>query len=190
MRDITMADYKALTTAEKENGVTYNIYDDDGTYGDYSIFEVAPAYDNTKTYAVGDYCVYDFKLYKCTTAVTTAEDFDDTKWTAVKAMNEISNTKQNVSILQSRANDYIKAKKILVNCTDMTMGMSLSSYVTLDTGYKFFCWQTLGFSDGWVSDFPIYISNPLSVSGFPFWKGTLAPTCRVGFIFFEIRNDI
>lgn len=38
------------------------------------------AYDSTETYAVGDYCTYDGKDYKCTTAVSTAESFDPTKW--------------------------------------------------------------------------------------------------------------
>ncbi len=49
----------------------------------------APDYDNTKTYAVGAYAIYMGVLYKCIIAVTVAEDFDDTKWTRVLAMNEI-----------------------------------------------------------------------------------------------------
>ena len=39
------------------------------------------AYDSTKTYAVGDYCTYENKDYKCVTAVSTAEAFDADKWT-------------------------------------------------------------------------------------------------------------
>ena len=39
------------------------------------------AYDNTSTYAVGDYVYYNNLIYKCNTAVTTAEDFDSQKWT-------------------------------------------------------------------------------------------------------------
>ena len=190
IRDITLVDYEALTPAEQENGVAYNVYDDDGTYGDYTIFEISRQYDNTATYDVGDYCIYDFKLYKCDTAVTTAEDFDNTKWTLVKVMEEVDNAKQDITVLQSRANNYIKAKMISVRCADMTTGMDLSSYVTLDTGYKFFCWQTLGFSNGWISDFPIYISNPLYASGLPFWRGTLSSAYSVNFIFFEIRDNI
>ena len=45
---------------------------------------ISDQYDNTKTYAVGDIVIYNNVLYKCTTAVTTAEDFDSTKWTATK----------------------------------------------------------------------------------------------------------
>lgn len=44
---------------------------------------IARKYDNTDTYEVGDYVQYNGDFYKCSTAVTTAEDFDNTKWTAV-----------------------------------------------------------------------------------------------------------
>lgn len=43
---------------------------------------VGDAYDSTSTYAVDDVVIYNNTLYKCTTAVTVAEDFDDTKWTS------------------------------------------------------------------------------------------------------------
>jgi hypothetical protein len=43
----------------------------------------APAYDSTATYAVGDYCTYSFKLYKCTTAITTAEQWTAAHWTEI-----------------------------------------------------------------------------------------------------------
>lgn len=50
---------------------------------------IAPKYDNTQTYAVGAYVLYEDTLYKCTTAVTIPEDFDSTKWTQVKLVDEI-----------------------------------------------------------------------------------------------------
>ena len=34
------------------------------------------AYDNSKLYAVGDYCIYDNKLYRCITAIESAEEFN------------------------------------------------------------------------------------------------------------------
>lgn len=51
---------------------------------------IAPEYDSTATYAVDDYVIYGGKLYKCTTAVSTAETFDSTKWTATTVMAEIA----------------------------------------------------------------------------------------------------
>lgn len=44
----------------------------------------AAAFDATKTYAVGDYVTYQTKTYKCTTAVTTAGEWDSTDWTEVE----------------------------------------------------------------------------------------------------------
>lgn len=41
------------------------------------------AYDNTKTYALGAYCVYDNAVYKANVAIETAEEFDSTKWDVV-----------------------------------------------------------------------------------------------------------
>lgn len=44
---------------------------------------ICPEYDETQTYAIGDYCMYtdtDALLYKCIVAVTSPEDFDNTKW--------------------------------------------------------------------------------------------------------------
>lgn len=38
-------------------------------------------YDNSSTYSVGDYTRYLDKIYKCNTAIETAEDFDSSKWT-------------------------------------------------------------------------------------------------------------
>lgn len=50
---------------------------------------IATDYDDTQTYAVGDYVIYDGLLYKCDTAVTTAETFDPTKWTHVVVTDEM-----------------------------------------------------------------------------------------------------
>ena len=51
---------------------------------------LAEDYDSTSTYAVDDYVMYGGTLYKCTTAVSTAESFDSTKWTEVLVTDEMS----------------------------------------------------------------------------------------------------
>lgn len=40
----------------------------------------ANPYDTMQTYNVGEYCMYDYKLYRCTIAVSIPEAFDPTKW--------------------------------------------------------------------------------------------------------------
>ena len=54
---------------------------------------LAPAFSDEATYAVGDYVLEDGKLYKCTTAVTTAGEFDDDYWTQVTLAPDVRDLK-------------------------------------------------------------------------------------------------
>ena len=63
--------------------------------------DIAPEYDATATYSVGDYVTYNKILYKCATAITTAEAFDDTKWTAVKVGGELKSHDARISDLEA-----------------------------------------------------------------------------------------
>lgn len=51
---------------------------------------ISDTYDPTATYAVGDYCIYNTTLYKCITAVDTAENFDSNKWERCLITNEMA----------------------------------------------------------------------------------------------------
>ena len=46
-------------------------------------------YSSSSTYALGDLVVYENKVYKCTTAITVAEEWDSTKWTEVDILSLI-----------------------------------------------------------------------------------------------------
>lgn len=50
---------------------------------------IALTYDSTATYGVGDYAIYQKKLYRCTTAIATPEDFTAAHWTETKVATEI-----------------------------------------------------------------------------------------------------
>lgn len=50
---------------------------------------IADAYDSTATYAVGDLCIHDDTLYRCSTAITTAESWTAGHWTATTIAAEI-----------------------------------------------------------------------------------------------------
>lgn len=52
--------------------------------------QLAPAYDSTATYSVGDYVTYEYNLYQCTTAVTTAGAFDPSKWNMVDVTDQLT----------------------------------------------------------------------------------------------------
>lgn len=40
-------------------------------------------YDSIKTYAVGDMVIKNYAIYECTTAITTAEEWNSAHWTIV-----------------------------------------------------------------------------------------------------------
>ena len=50
---------------------------------------VAPEYDETSTYSVGDLAVYENELYECTTAIVSGEAFDTNKWTRTTIADSI-----------------------------------------------------------------------------------------------------
>lgn len=60
---------------------------------------LAPAYDNTATYEVGDYCLHSGQLYECNTAISTAEAWTAAHWTAVTVGGELSSLKEDFSDL-------------------------------------------------------------------------------------------
>lgn len=51
---------------------------------------VAPTYSNTAVYTVGSYAWYSGVLYKCTTAITTAESFTAAHWTTAVLGNDVA----------------------------------------------------------------------------------------------------
>ena len=83
---LTQAQYDALSTAEKNNGTVYYIYDSDavldasdvslgsgtveGLAGSVAVIETSPT---TATHAVGSYIVYNGQLYEVTVAIAVGE---------------------------------------------------------------------------------------------------------------------
>lgn len=92
-REMTGTTTLAESVYEEMGGTTPLITESQtvkGAVNELKTIEGTEAYDNTATYAVGDYCIYNSTRYKCITAVTTAEDFDSTKWSATTTNNDIS----------------------------------------------------------------------------------------------------
>ena len=55
---------------------------------------IANVYDNTATYAVGDYCIYQNQLYKCVTQIDVAEAWDATHWALTNVVDYVKDTEQ------------------------------------------------------------------------------------------------
>ena len=49
----------------------------------------AAEYSSAQTYALGDYCTHDGKLYRCTTAITEAEAWTEAHWTETSVTAEL-----------------------------------------------------------------------------------------------------
>lgn len=58
---------------------------------------IAEAYDATKTYAVGDYVKYNGVLYRCKTAISTAETWTAAHWEAAKVGPDLKDLKSSLT---------------------------------------------------------------------------------------------
>ena len=78
--------WTAVNVAEIIPTKTSDLENDSG-YTSSSV--IAEAYDETSTYAVGAYVTHENNLYKCNTAITTAEDWNAEHWTLVDVISAI-----------------------------------------------------------------------------------------------------
>ena len=63
---------------------------------------IADSYDSTSTYSVGDLCIYENELYKCTTAIETAEEWTVAHWTQRNVSEEVKGITGNINTLSGR----------------------------------------------------------------------------------------
>lgn len=83
---------------------------------DAALFDnMSDQYSASRTYDVGDICIYDNNLYKCVTAVETAETFDQAKWnkTSFAALHadqekKISENTQSLTNLNDSKKTYLR----------------------------------------------------------------------------------
>lgn len=62
---------------------------------------VAAQYSSSATYNVGDYVIYNGQLYRCTTAITTAESWTAAHWTATVLGDDVVDLKSAISLSQN-----------------------------------------------------------------------------------------
>ena len=74
---ISNADVNALIQAAI-SGITSISFLKVGSYA-----ALPAVYSNTKTYALNDFCIHDGGVYKCTTAISVAEEWNATHWTYI-----------------------------------------------------------------------------------------------------------
>ena len=104
------------TTLPAGSQATYS-YDEDLNKATFGIPEgqagagaagvVASAYSAAKTYKVGDYVLYNSNLYRCTTAITTAEAWTAAHWTQVVLADDVTDLKSDLKGLDTLVLDNI-----------------------------------------------------------------------------------
>ena len=72
------------------------------------------SYSTSNTYNVGDYCVYEDRLYRCITAVSTAESFDSDKWEDTTVFDEIKIKNRITSGGETKVGYQIDGKDVYV----------------------------------------------------------------------------
>lgn len=91
---------------------------------------LADPYSNQATYAVGDFVIYQTVLYKCTTAVSVAEDFDSTKWTQAKVSEMVGTD------VSSEKELTLSPVSILTSCRASKNDNSSDVYLAADNNMK------------------------------------------------------
>lgn len=137
--DITTNPLRDLTVGSDE----YNVLAADDI--------LANQYDDTATYAVGDYCVKENLLYRCNTTISTAEDWTAAHWTAIKVMNVVADkpTTESVTISSWTADGNIAPFTYKATVTAVTsIGANNTVELINDDAVLF---ATYGFNIGSVS---------------------------------------
>lgn len=100
---------------------------------------IASEYSSSQTYAVGDYCYHAGTLYRCTTAITTAEAWTAGHWTAAKLADDTSELKTAITQLEdseaSFSNDTGYAAYISDGVADSDVKSAICTLPYNSSGY-------------------------------------------------------
>lgn len=107
----------------------------------YTIPDEAPDYDATKTYAVGDMVIYNGGLYKCNTAISTAEAWTAAHWTATKLANEVTAQSEAIELIGNNfvgtATEYDKENTYYAQIAELEVGKTYKIGVTVGTSGQY-----------------------------------------------------
>ena len=78
-----------------------------------------------KTYAVGDYCIYENALYKCSAAISSAEDWTAGHWTKTTIAAELKGIASSVAQLNSKTSLVYRTNdvKLSSHISDKSSGL-------------------------------------------------------------------
>ena len=102
-----------------------------GADGDVSAASMATAYSTSATYAVGDYVWYSGQLYRCTTAITTAEAWTSGHWTAAKIADDVGGLKSAIDVIDA---EIYKMETLSFTTDDFAIGTIKTANGQNDSG--------------------------------------------------------
>lgn len=103
--------------------------------------DLADEYSSSSTYAVGDYCMKDGVLYRCTTAISTAEAWTSGHWTAAQVGDELCDLQGSLNAMKpSQIEIYPNASTPWANPNTIIGFQASGGIITLSTA------DGLGFS--------------------------------------------
>ena len=104
-----------------------------GMMKDYISPGVANQYSSSSTYKVGDYVIYNDSLYRCTTAITTAETWTAAHWTAAVLGDDVSDLKSASTVTESYLNNSsTRISNTNSLLTGLKSNVNSSSYTFVD----------------------------------------------------------
>ena len=156
--EVTEAEYEGNTplSAYNLNLMQDNLRENIST-NESNIGTDTDTYDNTATYAVGEIVIYENQLYKCITAVDTAEEFDKEKWkkTSLKEMIDV----HVVTETETDLNNYISNGVFYFGSdytpTNIPAGVNGALVVIVGTGFIKQLWFRHGTAN--TNDYQTYI---------------------------------
>ena len=94
----------------------------------------AAEYSAAQTYALGDYCKYTGKLYRCTTAITEAEAWTDSHWTETSVTAELEAIS---TLLQNKADKSVDFTVTLTASAWADNAQTISDAKFVSVGYAY-----------------------------------------------------
>ena len=107
---------------EETNTATFGIPQGEAGAGAAGV--VANAYSASKTYAVGDYVIHNSNLYRCTTAIATAESFTAAHWTQVVLSDAVTDLKSDLTVITNNVAIPITEKNGYVDLSGSSVTMA------------------------------------------------------------------
>lgn len=95
---------------------------------------IADEYNSTATYSIWDIVMYKGDRYSCTTAVSTSEEFDSTKWTKISVEYNLDSLQTQIDDLasQSGASDHLEDEWLVWSYYEITDPMFRQLTTTYD----------------------------------------------------------